>query len=74
MTVWHVTLPRTLYGKSYLEMTPEERAADRERAMGPAPGREGFWAHHNCSGCRDGFRPCRDGAREHCGRPRARND
>lgn len=29
---------------------------------------------YTCSGCRDGEKPCREGAPNRCGWPRARND
>jgi hypothetical protein len=40
----------------------------------PDPSREGIFRNHNCAGCGDGARPCREGASNLCSWPRARND
>lgn len=45
----------------------------RRRPPAIAFGAERF-RDHACAGCRDGQRPCREGAPNLCGWPRARND
>jgi hypothetical protein len=36
--------------------------------------REHVFRDHNCGGCSDGERPCREGNYNNCSNPRARND
>lgn len=40
----------------------------------PDPTRDGIFRNHNCAGCADGSRPCREGDPRRCSWPRARND
>jgi hypothetical protein len=36
--------------------------------------RQPIFRDHNCGGCSDGERPCREGNYNNCSNPRARND
>lgn len=40
----------------------------------PDPTRTGIFRDHNCWKCRDGEKPCAQGAPNRCEYPRARND
>lgn len=45
-----------------------------EDFMGPDYSREGIFVYHNCYKCRDGKKPCVNGAPNRCDYPHARND
>lgn len=46
-----------------------------EEAMGPRENpRQPIFRYHNCAGCNDGEKPCREGNYGNCSWPRARND
>ena len=46
-----------------------------EEAMGPRKNpRQPIFRDHNCGGCSNGERPCREGNYANCSNPRARND
>lgn len=46
-----------------------------EEAMGPRKNPlQPIFSNHNCGGCNNGARPCREGNYNSCSWPRARND
>lgn len=46
-----------------------------EEAMGPRKNPlQPIFRNHNCGGCSNGERPCREGNYNSCSNPRARND
>lgn len=59
----------------WAEDHPEDEAADQPLdPRDPDPSREGIFRNHNCSYCRSGELPCREGDANRCSNPMARND
>jgi hypothetical protein len=55
-------------------MNPRDKPIDYS-GMLPRPNpRQPIFRDHNCGGCSDGERPCREGNYNNCSNPRARND
>jgi len=55
-------------------MTVENDAMADTDPRAPDYSRPGIFATHNCSGCSNGEKPCRNGSPNRCDWPHARND